>query len=214
MPNKRPSPYIWTTWLTGILAGDVSCEYSAWYRSHYQGYDKIPKDTNLTVWKAQHGEMLRARAKKLTDEGWSIFVEGQNKFAMHGRAATLGGVPDIVAIRESEAVVIDIKSGQRRDSDLFQILLYMLVLPLTHPFCAGKQLSGELQYRDGSLVLAPDRLTESVRSLIRTTIERVAGDVPLPRVPSFQDCRFCDIGSDCEERVTAEPGTVTTDELF
>jgi hypothetical protein len=150
--------------------------------------------------------MVRTRAIALKKEGYDVYIEQQNKFSLKGRAATLGGVPDLVAIRGAESLVIDCKTGQQRDSDYFQILTYMLVLPVTHPACRRRALAGELQYRHTSLCIEPQQLTDEVKTLIRTMIERVAGNRPLPKVPSSHECRFCDIGrNDCPERIDSEP---------
>lgn len=206
MATPRDASYIWVTWITGLLAGNSYCEWAAWYRAHYSGYDKRPTDLDLATWKAQHSEMVRTRAIALKKEGYDVYIEQQNKFSLKGRAATLGGVPDLVAIRGAESLVIDCKTGQQRDSDYFQILTYMLVLPVTHPACRRRALAGELQYRHTSLCIEPQQLTDEVKTLIRTMIERVAGNRPLPKVPSSHECRFCDIGrNDCPERIDSEP---------
>ncbi len=202
MTAPRDGSYIWVTWITGLLAADKQCEWSAWFRAHFQGFDKVPGDFDLAAWKAAHGEMVRTRAEELRGEGYTVFVEGQNKFSLKGRAATLGGVPDLVAVRDGLGLVVDCKSGRPRDSDSFQVLTYMLVLPLTHEACRGVNLAGEVQYRDSRLRIEPEKLGDELRGLIRATIERVGGDTPLPRVPSLGECRFCDItAADCPERV-------------
>lgn len=202
MTAPRESSYIWVTWITGLMAADRHCGWSAWFRAHFQGYDKVPSDFDLAAWKAAHGEMVRARADELRGEGYGVFVEDQNKFSLKGRAATLGGVPDLVAVRDGRALVVDCKSGRQRDSDSFQVLTYMLVLPLTHAACKDVTVGGEVQYRDARLRIEPEKLNDELKGLIRGTIERVGGETPLPRVPSLSECRFCDItAADCPERV-------------
>ena len=201
MTVPRGSSYIWVTWITGLLAADKQCEWSAWFRAHFSGFEKMPTDFNLAAWKAAHGEMVRARAAALKAEGYTVFVEDQNKFTLKGQAATLGGVPDLVAARGGEGLVIDCKSGKQRGSDSFQVLTYMRVLPLTHPACRGVPLAGEIQYRDASVRIAPSQLTDELKRLIRGTIERVGGDAPAVKVPSLSECRFCEItAADCPER--------------
>jgi len=202
MTVPRDGSYIWVTWITGLMAADKHCEWAAWFRAHFQGFDKVPSDFDLAAWKAAHGEMVRARADELRGQGYTVFVEDQNKFSLKGQAATLGGVADLLAVREGEGLVVDCKSGQRRDSDAFQVLTYMLVLPLTHPSCKGISLAGEVQYRDVRLPIAAAKLDDQMKRLIRATIERVGDDVPLPRVPSASECRFCDItAADCPDRI-------------
>ncbi len=214
MTEPRDGAYIWVTWITGLMAADKQCGWAAWFRAHHQGYDKVPGDFDLAAWKAAHGEMVRARADELRGEGYDVYVEGQNRFTLKGTAATLGGVPDLVAVRDGRGLVVDCKSGQRRDSDSFQVLTYMLVLPLTHEACRGLSLAGEVQYRDGRVSIPAEKLDDELRSLILGTIERVGGATPLPRVPSAGECRFCDItAADCPERIDEAPHvqTVATD---
>ncbi len=216
MTVKRDGAYIWVTWITSLMAADRHCGWSAWFRAHHQGYEKVPSDFDLAAWKAAHGEMVRARADELRAQGYAVFVEDQNKFSLKGRTATLGGVADLVAVRDGEGLVVDCKSGQRRDSDAFQVLTYMLVLPLTHAACKGVSLAGEVQYRDGRLAIPAEKLDAETKALITATIERVGGDEPLPRVPSVAECRFCDIGAaDCPERVDeAQRVEVVRTDLF
>ena len=57
--------------------------------------------------------------RNLKAEGYAVFVEDQNKFTLKGRAATLGGVPDLVAVRGAEALVVDCKSGKQRGCLLY-----------------------------------------------------------------------------------------------
>ena len=202
MTVPRDGSYIWVTWITGLMAADKHCEWSAWFRAHFQGFAKVPSDFDLAAWKAAHGEMVRARADELRGESYSVFVEDQNKFSLEGQAATLGGVPDLVAVRDGRGLVVDCKSGKQRDSDAFQVLTYMLVLPQTHEACRGVSLAGEVQYRASRLPIAPAKLTDELKGLIRGTIERVGGEAPLAKVPSLSECRFCDLTTaDCPERV-------------
>ena len=216
MTVPRDSSYIWVTWITGLLAADKQCEWSAWFRAHFSGFEKMPTDFNLAAWKAAHGEMVRARAEALKAEGYTVFVEDQNKFTLKGRAATLGGVPDLVAVRGGEGLVIDCKSGKRRDSDSFQVLTYMRVLPITHAACRDMPLAGEVQYRDTSLRIEPGQLTDELKGLIRGTIERVGSDTPAVKVPSLSECRFCEItAADCAERIDEEQSRAAVDhDLF
>jgi len=202
MTVPRDGSYVWVTWITGLMAADKHCEWSAWFRAHFQGFDKVPSDFDLAAWKAAHGEMVRARAEELRGEGYGVFVEDQNKFSLKGQAATLGGVPDLVAVRDGQGLVVDCKSGRQRDSDAFQVLTYMLVLPLTHEACRGVSLAGEVQYRDSRLPIPSEKLNGELKGLISATIERVGGEAPLPKVPSLSECRFCDLTvADCPERI-------------
>ena len=93
-------------------------------------------------------------------------------------------MPDLVAVRGAEALVVDCKSGKQRDSDSFQVLTYMRVLPLTHAACRDLPLAGEVQYRDASVHIAPGQLTDELKGLIRGTIARVGSETPAVKVPT------------------------------
>ena len=41
---RRDGPYIWVTWLTSLLVGENSCEWSSWFRARQEGWswEKVP----------------------------------------------------------------------------------------------------------------------------------------------------------------------------
>lgn len=202
MATARSSPYIWTTWITGLLASDDQCRYASWFKAHFQ-YEKVGRTSgNLTKWKADHGAMVTARHASLIADGWTVFLEGQNKFTLEGKVATLAGTPDLVAVREQEALVVDCKSGQQRDKDFWQVCVYLMVLPLTHPACKDRRLVGEVEYREHALRIQPEEFTLAMRDQITAQIRETGSPTPPARVPSFRECLFCDIGkADCPDRI-------------
>lgn len=218
MSTPRKEPYIWPTWITKILAGEQSCEWATWFKAHYQGYEKAPRDGDLTAWTARHTELLLNRAAELRNEGYEVFVEDQNKFTLKGKSCTIGGKPDIVAIKMEtdsqgvdleDVVVVDAKGGKPRDSDHFQVLIYMLILPLTHPRCLGKAVRGEIQYIGERLDI--DVLPNRQRQMILNTIERIASETPAVLAPSFRECQWCDLTkADCSSRVEKDTPVTKT----
>ena len=209
MATPRREPYIWPTWLTKILAGEQSCEWQTWFKAHFQGYEKAPRDGDLTAWTARHTELLQKRAAELRKNGYEVLVEDQNKFTLKGKSCTIGGKPDIVAIKDDDYLVVDAKGGKARDSDHFQVLIYMMILPLTHPRCIGKAVRGEIAYLDGPVEI--DVLPGRQRQMILDTIERVASDTPAPLAPSFRECRWCDLTkTDCKSRIEHDTPTTKT----
>src|SRR5204862_263846 len=83
-------------------------------------------------------------------------------------------------------------------SHYFQVLIYMLMLPITHPACRGRLLGGEIQYRDYSSLLMPGELTEHRQAQIRAMIERIGSKEPLIKVPSAKECGWCPVAArDC-----------------
>lgn len=210
MASPRDEPYVWVTWITRLLAGESHCEWAAWFRAHHT-YDKAPSDFDLAAWSAEHAAMVRARAAALRGEGAQVTLEGQNSFRLRGATGTtLSGKPDIVAVTSGSggdgAVVIDCKTGSPKASDQFQVMTYMLVLPHCNESLRGRTLQGEVQYRTGSVAVPASKVTPRLRELFRQVMDQAGGATPPPRVPSWDECRFCDItAADCPQRVTSAP---------
>ncbi len=209
----REHPYVWVTWMSRLMAGEVQCEWSTWFRSHYQ-YDRRPSDFNLAKWTADHAEMVREQATGLRAKGYHVMLEGQNAFKMLGRnEVTLAGKPDIVAERDGTVHVIECKTGSPRVSDHMQVLIYMLVLPYVRPIWKLAPLHGRLQYRYDQAELPPEAIDEPFRTRFRQLMAEVGGVTPLLRVPSYAECQFCDITRrDCPDRVDTPPPDVMASE--
>lgn len=201
----RGSVYIWTTWLTGLLAGSDKCEYAAWYRAHYR-FAKIENvDGDLETWKEQHDEMVGARVKALRNDQHAVSVEEENKFKLSGENGTLWGQPDIVAVRGHAAIVIDEKSGQKFAKDEWQVRVYMFALPRTG---FKLPLTGRVEYRGETFVDVPALDVEQTAK-IRSVLQMAAGDLEPPRTPSANECRWCNI-KNCVDRIEIKPAEGTT----
>lgn len=197
----RKAPYIWVTWLVRLLSGENHCSWAAWFKAHYT-FQKVPSNFDSAAWSAAHNDLLQQRVATLTADGWRCYVENQNKFTIEGEVATLAGKIDILAVRGDAGLIVDCKTGQRKDADYQQMLVYLMVAPLGLAHAKGLTLSGEVQYRDGVVPVRTEELTAAVRDRIVGAI-RMAGEATAPaRVPSWGECRFCDVSSaDCPERL-------------
>lgn len=215
MATPRNGSYTWVTWITGLLATDDQCRYAAWFKSHFR-YEKVGRtDGTLAKWKAEHGAMVTARVASLIADRWTVFTEAQNKFSLKGKVAILAGTPDIVAVRDGAALVVDCKSGQPKDKDFWQVCIYMLVVPLVHPAVKDKRLVGEVQYQTHSLIVQPEEFTLAQREQITEQIRETGGSTQPARVPSFHECRFCDISKqDCPERIEQQTTQEVEHALF
>lgn len=216
MAVPRDGPYIWVTWITKLMAGEANCEWAAWFKAHHK-YEKLPSDFDTAAWTADHTAMVRERVSLLKSDGFEVFVEDQNHFSLRGmQGAVLAGKPDLVAVRGDQVTVIDCKTGSPKNSDHMQALVYMIVLPHTHHACKGRTLTGEIQYRNNSVIIPAEKITPKLREQFRWTMHQVGGDPALPRVPSYGECRFCDISArDCPDRVESPPAETATDhDLF
>ena len=126
---RQSGPYIWVTWLTKLLVGDASCEWAAWFKAQHEGFswEKVPDSIDWTPSRIEHTAMVADVRQQLEEEGYDVFTESQNSFALKGRstAITLGGRPDLVARRGGEGVIVEVKSGVPRPSHHIQLLTYM-----------------------------------------------------------------------------------------
>jgi hypothetical protein len=202
----RDNPYVWTTWVTRLIAGEAHCEWAAWFRAHHM-YDKLPSDFNVARWTVDHTALVREQTAALRADGYSVFIEEQNTFRLRGQqGVTLAGKPDIVALHNNAVYVVDCKTGMPRHSDHIQVLVYMLILPYVRPAWKGKDLHGRVQYRDNLVEIPATAVDTEFRALFRRTMEQVGGNTALPRMPSHTECRFCDISRrDCPQRIESPP---------
>ena len=147
-----------------------------------------------------------------------MYVEGENWFEIVGRqhAIKIAGKPDLIAIRDEQIWVEDCKTGRKKNSDLYQELLYMLLLLLSHPKCRGMQLQGRLVYPDGAIDISNEQVDEAFKAQFREAITLLSSTAPVRKVPSFQEFRYCDIsGTYCPERIESNQSEDTDEhDLF
>lgn len=206
--RPRREPYVWVTWLTKLLAGESRCVWRTWYKACFK-YEKRPEDESrkgfFAEWTAKHDALQQARIKSLEAAGYLVRMEEAAEFKLKGKAGTLSGKPDIVAIKDAAPILVeDTKAGRQRESDAWQVLIYLLALPLTWLRGADQPLQGNVVYKDQRIVpvralAGPER--EAISNLLKTVTNR---DVEPARAPSWSECRYCDIAN-CPERVEKEP---------
>ena len=206
-PESKAVPSVWITWLAKLMSDELQCHWSAWFRSHYS-YEKLPSNFDSAQWKARHRGLLNQRVTCLEAEGATIFVEGENWFEMTGRQYLIkvSGKPDLIALRGNDVWVEDCKTGKPKDADLYQVLLYMLLVPLSVERCQGRQLEGRLVYPDSIIDVPASQVNTEFKTQFRAAIATLSNSTPARKVPSFQECRFCDIPPQCcAERVADKP---------
>ena len=157
-----------------------------------------------------HTALLNERIANWEIGGYSVEAEGQNSFQLRGKAATLSGKPDLIARREDgdEAVIIDGKTGHESPSHIVQVMIYLYAIPRALEPYRNVKLSGQVTYRDHTVLIPADAVDEQFVQNLGELIRRLAAEKPATRVPSAQEYRFCDItAQDCPDRVDgdAEP---------
>ena len=202
LAQRREHPYIWATWLPRLLTGEDSCEWAAWFRAHHQGWERPPNDFNFAQWQIDHTALLTDTRHKFEASGYDVHVEAQNAFRLQGRTATLAGQPDlIIPSGDDHVLIIDAKTGAERASHVAQVMVYMYALPRALEQYRDARIAGEIHYPYRIQRVPRGGLDQGFINRLVTLIQRVAAPDPPQRVPSFTECRFCDITAvDCPVR--------------
>lgn len=208
MPTTKRTglPEFWTTGLAKLLIGDQSCQFQAWIKGHYR-IDKVKRDeSNLTQWKMRHTEQLTAATARFRSEGWKCTVE--RYFRVTGTSAILTGKTDLITQKDGKRPVIrDVKGGDPQDSDLLQVQIYQVAIPLAWS-APEMQFDGEVIYATHT-VPSTSAAAQAIKPKLFGLLRQLGTDVRPPASPSEQTCRFCDVSkSDCPDRIEIGEGAV------
>jgi hypothetical protein len=216
IPNtKRDHTYIWSSWLSKILAGEQSCHYAPWLRANYKIETARRGDTEddkIKDWTLKHTTLLEETKAEYEAAGYTCYVEDQAAFCLTGKTGiSVAGKCDIVAIRGEDCVVIDVKTGRVRLSDYAQVQIYIIALQHVPGPWSGKLLRGLIVYPKGTkpVDVPPENID---RDNFKKAVTILSSDVEPKRAPSYQGCHYCEItGTDCPQRVTEKPKASQTD---
>ena len=163
-----------------------------------------------------HTALLNKRKANWKHGGFDVNIEGQNSFQLQGRSATLAGKPDLITQRDGQAVIVDVKTGQESASHVVQVMIYLYAILRALERYRTLKLRGQATYLDHTVRIPAEAVDDQFIQSLGTLIRRLAADKPPTRVPSRQECRFCDISAeDCPDRVDEErqPEKVTTEDF-
>lgn len=202
MAERRTGKFIWVTWLSKLMIGEASCVWSIWFKTRYK-YEKIPGDFDHAKWQVTHNRMLHELKSEREQVGEKVFTENQNYFRFEVRPnLVVAGKPDLIAVSGDNVTIYDCKTGQPRDSDTIQMMLYMYCTPLCLATCKDKKPRGVLIYSTDSIEIPADAIDTEFIGNFDYFIDILNSNEPPKKVPSTSECQFCDITSaDCPERV-------------
>jgi hypothetical protein len=204
MKQKRDGVYIWVTWLSKLMTGEQSCEWSPWLKANYEYYERVLDDFDSAAWRVEHTRLLRELRIERQKAGGHIYWEKQNSFKYKTQdGIAIAGVPDMVElVSKDHGIIYDAKTGQRSQSHQIQVILYMYLIPLAKPEWAGIVFNGAVQYKDGMSDIPASAVDASFKENFNYFIKVLASNEPPYKAPSESNCRFCDIHKqECPERI-------------
>ena len=214
---RRGLPYLYCTWIAKYLSGERQCLWALWFQSRFR-YGKVASDFDLAAWSADHDALVAKRAEELKAAGYTVRLENENYWQLKGQTAMLAGKMDIVARKKGYCIVLDGKTGQQRKRDWWQVLIYMIVLPMVWN-SGTMRISGEVFYKDGSRIqIEPEEVTQEIQKKLFDLIRMIgsAGMMPPAKTPSIPECGMaCDISrNDCDARIDRKDAAITETALF
>ena len=97
------------------------------------------------------------------------------------------------------------KNGQDSSSHVVQVMIYLYAIPRALERYRSLKLRGQAAYLDHTIRVPAEAVDDQFIRNLGALIRRLAADKPPTRVPSGQECRFCDISAlDCPERMDEE----------
>ena len=79
MTVPRDTLYTWITWIAKLLVGENVCLWAAWFKSHFEKYEKAESDFDSVGWNMRHTQALMELADRLGAGGCEVFIEDQNR---------------------------------------------------------------------------------------------------------------------------------------
>lgn len=213
---RNGGPYIWTTWLTKLLVGEDSCEWASWFKGQHQSGSWAKKQNGFDQvnWLLAHTQAINACRQAGEAKGYKVYTEAQNAFTLRGKSATLGGKPDLIVRKGEKGTIIDVKTGKPNPSHAAQVMIYQYAIPKSLVLHHGVRFDGLVVYPDHEVEVPADAVDADFVSQMAGLIGRLASETPARKVPSLQECGYCDITrTDCPDRMSDEPrvGGVTQD---
>ena len=217
MAILRNSPWVTVTNLRRLLVGESQCEWAGWFNAHYRRDpdEYMPSDFDSVQYNIDHTAMLREVRQELEAEGYTVTSDGQNEFRLRGNSgAYLVGRPDFVAVKDTEGLVVDVKTGQPRDSDSAQVMLYMWATPRASVMYQGVRFAGRVSYRTHKVDIPSAAVGADFTSKFGVLMQIMIASEPAIRIPSSNECKYCNITrANCEERIDAEIEEAETSEF-
>lgn len=91
-------------------------------------------------------------------------------------------------------------------------MLYLYTLPLADSSYRGKAIQGRVVYRADAVTVPASAVDGAFKQQLAKTLQLITSHGPPERVPSYGECRFCDISCrDCPARIDTPPREAQVD---
>lgn len=151
-----------------------------------------------------HSALLRKAVTEHEKQGYTVYAEGQNLFALKGKTGTLSGKPDVVAVKGMAGWIVDTKTGSPKASDRIQVMVYMWAMPKANAAFEGVRFEGKVVYKSCYNIITPDEIDTVFARRLGDLMKEVCGSAPPHKAPSFGECQYCPVTrEDCADRVDA-----------
>jgi hypothetical protein len=195
MVKPRKRPYINVTWLKKYLVGEDLCRWSIWHRIFYV-YEKFEKDYNYKA-NMEHTALCNEVMKRYQNNGYIVTPELE--ITVYGQRADLHGKIDLVAIREDEHLIIEVKTGKPWPSDRIQLMLYIWALPRAKSKYRGVPFDGLLIYPNHEIEISALDVDEIFVKNFKRFTDDIMSAEPDRKYPTPRECKWCKIAN-CDER--------------
>ena len=205
-------PNFFVTGVAKILTGEQPCKLEMWLA----GRRRLPKrakgesSPELASYQIAHRRLLETETARLRKVGWKVRVE--SFLRVEGAQAILTGKPDIIAEKpDCRPLIVDVKGGQKKESALVQVALYMRLVPFAW-HSPMMLFAGEVVHADERISVPPE-FAAAFWPKATALVRELAGDRP-PANPSASACKYCRArAEDCAERFKGAEAVPTTMEF-
>jgi len=197
MEPRSGLPTVWTTHLAKALVGENACLLQPWLTARFK-FDRRGDETALVQWKANHTTLLTDIVAQYRKDGFKCQVE--RFFKAPGRFVNLTGKADLIAQKtDVRPLIIDAKSGSPKDSDVAQVMVEMLAVPLAWQ-APAMVFDGLVIYPTHQVKVTPAE-ANGLRSKAFGLLKQLGTMARPAPSPSRDNCLWCVVPkSECPDR--------------
>ncbi len=122
----RGKPYVWATWLSRVMTGNVSCQWQYWFLARHKLIEEQPATFDSVGWQIRHTRLLTEVRQELMAAGLRLNTEFAFQCRVPGCDVLINGKIDCLAVDGRIVTVYDCKTGMPRTSDRAQVMIYYL----------------------------------------------------------------------------------------